>query len=128
MFDDDKRLIGACGINCAKCGIYQAYKEKDVESQRRIAEDIFGEDSEVLPEQIACDGCGGRLDVHWSSECEMMRCAHERGLVACSRCNEFICPELKAFYSKGYGVAKENALRQQKIGLKAWQKEQRSEE
>lgn len=129
MLDEDvKRLIGACGINCVRCGIYQAYTEKDVEGQRRIAKDIFGVDTEVLPEQITCEGCSGRLDVHWSSECEIMRCAHEKGLFACSRCNEFRCPKLETFYSKGYGKAKENALRQQKIGLEAWWREQQSEE
>lgn len=126
--EDDKRLIGACGINCARCGIYQAYTEKDEERQRRIAEDIFGEDTEVFPEQITCEGCGGRLDVHWSQECEIMRCAHEKGLIACSQCQAFPCKELETFYSKGYGKSKENAHKQQKIGLEAWWREQQSEE
>ena len=124
LYEDDKRLIGACGLNCAACGIYQAHTGKDVERQRRIAEDIFGKDTEVLPERIACEGCSGNLDVHWSSECEIMLCAHEKDLIACSQCNEFQCPKLDAFYSKGYGKAKENALRQHKIGLEDWWKEQ----
>jgi hypothetical protein len=122
--EDDKKLIGACGINCARCGIYQAYTEKDVERQRRIAEDIFGKDTEILPEQITCEGCGGKLDIHWSSGCEIMLCAHEKDMISCSQCNEFQCPKLGTFYSKGYWKANENALRQQKIGLEAWWKEQ----
>lgn len=122
--EGDKRLVGACGINCAACDIYQTYIEKDVEGQRRIAEAIFGEDTDVAPEQITCEGCGGRLDVHWSPECKMMWCAHGKGLLACSQCQEFLCPDLEKFYSTGYEKARQNAMRQREIGLEPWWKEQ----
>ena len=68
-------------------------------------------------------GCGGWLEAHWSPDCGIMQCAHERGLLACSRCPEFICPALEKFYATGY--EKENALRQLEIGLEAWWKEHR---
>jgi len=35
MIDDDKKLIGACGIFCADCGIYKSYKSQDKERQER---------------------------------------------------------------------------------------------
>lgn len=122
--EDEKKLVGACGINCSTCDIYQAYTRRDVEWQRKIAKAIFDEDTEVAPEQITCDGCGGRLEIHWSPDCKMMRCAHERGLFACSQCPEFPCPDLETFYSKGYEKTKQNALRQREIGLEAWWREQ----
>ncbi|MFQ6053442.1 MAG: DUF3795 domain-containing protein [Candidatus Bathyarchaeia archaeon] len=100
--------------------------EGDVEGKRRIIEAIFGEDADVRPEQITCGGCGGRLEIHWSPECGIMRCAHSKGLLTCSECPEFVCPELEAFYSMGYEKARRNALRQRSIGLEAWWKEQRA--
>jgi len=123
--EEDKPLIGACGIDCAECRIYLAYMKGDVVEQRRIAEDLFGEGTEIPPEKITCGGCGGPLDVHWSPECKVMLCAHGRGLLACSQCREFPCPDLEAFYSKGYEEAKENALRQREVGLEAWLRERR---
>jgi len=123
--EEDKKLIGACGINCAKCDIYQAYVKRDVEAQRMIAKRIFGENTDIGPEKITCDGCGGRLDIHWSGDCKIMRCAHGRKLVACSQCSEFPYPDLKAFYVKGYEKAKRNALRQREVGLEAWWREQK---
>jgi len=54
----------------------------------------------------------------------MMQCAHDKGLLACSQCTEFLCPDLEAFYTKEYEKAKQNALRQREIGLEAWWKEQ----
>lgn len=125
MLDEkDKKLIGACGINCSKCSIYQAHISKDAEWQKRIAKEIFGEDTEISPEKITCEGCGGSLDVHWSPDCSIMLCTHEKGLLTCSQCREFPCPDLEAFYSKGYEKAKQNALRQKEIGLEAWWREQ----
>jgi len=123
LSEDDKKLIGACGIDCATCDIYRAYTKGDVEGQVRIIRAIFGEDSDVKPEQITCDGCGGRLEIHWSPDCGIMRCAHDRGLLACGQCPEFICLDLEAFYSTGYEKAKQNALRQREIGLETWWKE-----
>ena len=120
---NDEKLIGSCGINCAKCDIHLAYTNGDVEGQRKIVKAIFGEDTEVVPEQITCDGCGGRLEVHWSPDCRIMQCAHEKGLLACSQCLEFPCPILEAFYTEEYEKAKSNALRQREIGLEAWRRE-----
>ena len=122
--EEARRLVGACGLNCGRCRIYQASAGGDLELQRRIALELFGEDSDVLPEQIACGGCWGDLGVHWSPGCGVRACAQGRGLVACSQCGEFPCPRLEEFYSKGYGGARENAYRQRVVGLEDWWREQ----
>jgi len=124
MLNKESKLIGACGLNCAACNIYQAYTKEDVEAQRRIAKSLFGENTTIGPEKITCEGCGGRLDVHWSSDCKIMQCARETKLVTCSQCPEFPCPNLKAFYARGYEKAEQNALKQREIGLEAWWKSQ----
>jgi hypothetical protein len=120
MLNKERKLIGACGLNCAACNIYQAYTRKDVEAQRKIAKSLFGENTTIGAEKITCDGCGGRLDIHWSSDCKIMQCVQERKLVACSQCSEFPCPNLEAFYARSYEKAEQNALKQREIGLEAW--------
>jgi hypothetical protein len=125
MLNKESKLIGACGLNCAACNIYQAYTKEGVEAQRRIAKSLFGENTNIEPEKITCDGCGGRLDMHWSADCKILQCAKEKRLTACSQCSEFLCQNLKAFYSKGYETAQQNALKQREIGLEAWWKSQR---
>ena len=126
--ESERKLVGACGIYCANCGIYQSCKSQDRERQERIAKAIFGEDTEVRPELIKCDGCGGALEDHWSSECKIMLCAHEKGLLACSQCLEFPCKELEKFYSEEREETKKNALRQKEIGIKKWLEEQKKKE
>jgi len=121
--EDDKKLIGACGIFCADCGIYQSYKSQDRQRQEKIAKDIFGENGRA--EQITCDGCRGAMDVHWSGECKIMLCTSERELLACSECAEFPCETLEEFWAKGYESAKENALRQKEMGLENWLEKQK---
>lgn len=123
--EDDKKLIGACGIFCADCGIYQSYKSQDRQRQEKIAKDIFGENGRA--EQITCDGCRGAMDVHWSGECKIMLCTSERELLACSECAEFPCETLEEFWAKGYESAKENALRQKEMGLENWLEKQKRE-
>jgi hypothetical protein len=125
--EDDRKLIGACGIFCADCGIYQSYKSEDRRRQEKIVKDIFGENTDVKPEQITCDGCRGAMDVHWSGECEIMLCSREKELLACSECVEFPCETIEKFWAKGYESAKKNALRQQEIGLENWLEKQKRE-
>lgn len=125
--EDDKKLIGACGIFCADCGIYQSCKSQDRRRQEKIAKDIFGENTDVKPEQIRCDGCRGAMDVHWSGECEIMLCSREKELLACSECAEFPCETIEKFWAKGYESAKKNAFRQKEIGLENWLEKQKRE-
>ena len=86
----DEKLIGACGIDCAKCNIYRSYTKKGVEWQRKISKDIFGD----AMHKVNCDSCGRILDILWSPGCTMMQCAYEKGLLVCSQCPEFPCPDL----------------------------------
>jgi len=120
----DRALIGACGIDCSRCRIYLAYTAGDVEWQRQIIRDLFGEDSDIKPEQITCGGCGGDPSIHWSPDCRIRLCAHGRGLTACSQCPEFPCSKLEGFYAEGYEEARRNALRQREVGLEAWWREE----
>ena len=121
-------LISVCGLNCAKCDIYQAYHGDEklrgemVEWFRKKLNEIVG------PEQITCDGCRGSLEVHWSPECKMMLCASEKGLQYCFLCEDFPCAAVKGFASDGtshHERTVNNAKRMKEIGIEAWIEEQK---
>lgn len=120
--------ISVCGLNCAKCDIYEAgHGNKKLMGE--ILEWFRKERNETLiPDQIRCDGCRGSLDTHWSSDCKMMLCAKKKELQHCFQCRDFPCSILNEFCSDGVPHHKrtvENLKRMKEIGLKAWIDEQR---
>jgi hypothetical protein len=115
--------IAVCGLNCPRCGIHQAYNNKDREWQVRIGKDIFGEDADIDPETIRCGGCRGSLEIHWSENCNLRKCAEERGHTYCFECDDFVCEKLEDFGSHGPGFharTVENMKQMKEIGLNAW--------
>jgi len=123
-----KWLISVCGLNCAKCDIYQAGCG-DKKLLDEIIEWFRKERNEIVkPEQIKCEGCGGPLEFHWSSDCKMMLCAKEKGLRFCFQCEDFPCSEVKEFSVDGVPHHKktiENAKRMKEVGIEAWIEEQK---
>jgi hypothetical protein len=81
----------------------------------------------LKPEQIACEGCRGPLNAHWSEDCKMMLCAKKKGIQYCFQCGEFPCGILKEFASDGavhHKKTVENLHRMKQIGVDAWIAEQ----
>lgn len=87
---------------------------------------LFGENSEIEPEQITCEGCRGSPRVHWSPDCGILLCCVRKQVRACSECSEMVCHKLREFYASGHEEAKANALRQREVGLEEWWKEERN--
>jgi hypothetical protein len=91
----------------------------------------FKEKSETVieSEQIRCDSCRGPLESHWSPDCEMMKCAKERGYVHCFKCGDFPCEKLEEFSRNGvahHARTVNNLKRMREIGLNNWIKEEES--
>jgi hypothetical protein len=99
-----------CGLNCLTCQIYLATRETDPKKQRQMREGIAcyirGHfDPKTRAEDITdCDGCtvkGGRLFSE-CQECEVRKCAMEKGLKNCAYCSAYACEKLKeVFESEG---------------------------
>jgi len=99
-------MIAYCGLNCIKCPIYLATREKNAEKQRRMREQIaraikkhLGVETRV-EDVTDCDGCmtkGGRL---FSScqDCQIRKCAAAKGLKNCAYCSEYACEKLSKFF------------------------------
>jgi hypothetical protein len=117
----DRWLVSVCGLNCAKCDIYQAghgnekLREEMVEWFRKERNET------VKPEQIRCEGCRGSLEVHWSPDCRIMLCAEKKALQYCFQCEDFPCKILEEFGSDGISHHKRtfgNLKRMKKSDLK----------
>jgi len=129
MAENSKKwVISVCGLNCAKCDIYQADHGNE-KLRDEIIEWFRKERNEtVKPEQVRCEGCWGPLNIHWGSDCKMMLCARKRGLQYCFQCDDFPCAILNEFSSDGISHHKrtiENSKRMKEIGIEAWVKEQK---
>jgi len=120
--------ISICGLNCAKCDIYQAAHGND-----KLRDEIVNWFREkhnkiVKPEQIICEGCRGPLDDHWSPKCKLMLCARNKGLQYCFQCEDFPCVNVNKFSSDDifhHRRTIENLKRMKKIGIKGWIAEQK---
>jgi len=100
-------MIAYCGLNCVKCPMYLATREKNAEKQRQMREQIahyitkhFGTETR-LEDITDCDGCmikGGRL---FSSckNCQIRKCAAAKGLRNCAYCDKYPCEELSKFFN-----------------------------
>jgi hypothetical protein len=119
--------LSVCGLNCAKCDIYEAGHGNE-KLRNEIVEWFKKERHEsVKPEKVTCEGCRGPLSSHWSEDCKMMLCAKEKGHKYCFECASFPCEVLSKFGADGVSHHKktvENLKTMRKIGLEAWIKEQ----
>ena len=123
----DRWLISVCGLNCAKCDMYQAGHGNE-KLRDEIVEWFRKERNEIVkPEQIRCEGCRGSLETHWSPDCKMMLCAKKKALQYCFQCEDFPCNILKKFGSDGMSHHKrtfDNLKKMKEIGLERWIAEQ----
>lgn len=126
--NSEKWSISVCGLNCAKCDIYQAGHGNE-KLRDEIIEWFKKERNEtVTPERIRCEGCRGLLDTHWSPDCKMMLCARKKRVHCCFQCQDFACTIVNEFSSDSISHHKrtiENSKVMREIGIEAWITEQK---
>ena len=89
--EPDKRLAAVCGLFCPACSIYIGTREDP--ARLKLIADRFG----IPVEEARCDGCRSDRRFPYCATCKMEKCAAEKGLDFCGACEEFPCPDLKAF-------------------------------
>jgi len=127
--NSDTWTISVCGLNCAKCDMYEASHGNEKVRDEIVQWFKEKRNKTLQPEQIRCEGCRGPLDAHWSEDCRMLSCATQRGLQYCFQCSDFPCTKLKDFCSDGVAHHKrtvENLARMKEIGVQAWIAEQKA--
>ncbi|HNW99816.1 MAG TPA: DUF3795 domain-containing protein [Candidatus Cloacimonadota bacterium] len=108
----DKKLLGACGINCGNCDAYKATMAKDEAWKKEIAEKWsqgFGQ--EMTPEMVTCESCmQGETVIGFGHQCKVRLCAKEKGLNHCAECADFPCSVLNDWHAHMKNDAKDNLL------------------
>ena len=93
-------LIGACGLDCAKCDAFIATQADDWTALAGVAVKWTQEYNApgLTAANVQCDGCmtAGRKVGH-CSECQIRLCALERGLANCAVCPDYACEKLQGF-------------------------------
>jgi hypothetical protein len=86
-----ENLIAYCGINCAECDAYKATQNNDQAlREKTAAEWTKAHNFNFTPDMINCTSCKGNgVQVGYCSQCEIRKCASEKGLVNCGACAEF---------------------------------------
>lgn len=94
-----RRLVAACGNDCAACPRYTAHLyEKSEEQLRRTAELWFMigyRDRVVSPEELACPGCRKENRCRY----DVVGCCFGKGIGSCAACAQYPCERMKACFS-----------------------------
>lgn len=122
LSESEKKLIAPCGLYCGCCDDYIAHVNNDEELKKKVAAAINKQlDMDILPGQVGCEGCRGKLHTKWSANlnCEVRRCAEQKGVLSCVLCDDFACEKLRSHFA-GDINKKTNLHRIREIGLEAW--------
>jgi hypothetical protein len=100
--------IAYCGLPCHSCPIYLATREQDEEKRYKMRVDIAQQikehyNQECKPEDVNdCDGCKAEEERLYSGcrDCQIRKCASERGVENCAHCDEYTCEKLEEFFAK----------------------------
>jgi hypothetical protein len=106
----ERALVAKCGLNCAVCSIRLASLAGRRDWLEHAAE-RFG----CEPDDIYCDGCGGRVTRRWCNhaDCPVVHCQRQRKHEFCKGCDEFPCALLA-------DKRPDNLRRIHELGPEAW--------
>ena len=86
-----KELMGFCGIDCEKCDVYIATKNKDEKLREKTAK-LWSElnNATITPEMLYCEGCksNGKKCYYCSDLCEISKCAKQKQFENCGMCSK----------------------------------------
>lgn len=100
-----EEVLAYCGLVCHTCVIYLATREEDNEKRAEMRVEIareikkhYGE--EHRPEDIAdCDGCWTETGKLFCKNCEIRKCAREKGIENCAHCGRYACKKLEKLFT-----------------------------
>ena len=111
-----------CGLYCGACAILVATERGEVEKLLE-REEAAG----YTVEQLTCRGCRTDVLACFCADCEMLKCARERGVAYCSDCEDYPCEHNKAFQADEHphhSVVLKNLEAIRERGADAWLAEQ----
>ena len=116
----DAKKLAFCGIYCPQCSFAVAYESGKREHLLTMPEKYEKYKQAPLAEMGDCLGCKYE---NLCGDCNIKDCAIEKGIVACSDCNEFPCEMASSFWNDGvphHLQALENLKTMNAIGKEKW--------
>lgn len=94
------KMLGMCGLDCAACPAYIAYKTDNQALRVTTAAQWskqFG--MEMRPEAVNCVGCLGTEgpQIGHCAECEIRKCGLAKNVKNCGLCPDYACPKISKF-------------------------------
>lgn len=96
-----KKLLAACGLDCAACPAFIAAKTNDDELRRKTAAQWSVDYGfAATPEMINCHGCFATdgVQIGHCGECALRLCAVERKVANCGACPDYGCAKTAEFF------------------------------
>ena len=96
-----EKMLGMCGIDCAKCPAYEAtQKDDDALREKTAAEWSKMFHADIKPENINCDGCtSGSKHFGYCDSCQIRICGTGKDLNTCAECSDYSCSILTEFHA-----------------------------
>jgi hypothetical protein len=94
------KTLAMCGLDCAACPAFIAYKTNDQALRVKTADGWSkGFKVELKPEDINCVGCLKTKGVQISHcrECEIRKCGLARKVKNCALCRDYPCEKIAKF-------------------------------
>jgi len=94
------KMIAYCGLVCSDCPTLIATQKNDDKMREETAKkwsEMFHAD--IKPADINCDGCptDSASLFNYCAQCEIRKCAREKGVKNCAYCADYPCKKLTAF-------------------------------
>jgi hypothetical protein len=94
------QMIAYCGIACSECPTFLATQKNDDRMREETARkwsEMFK--APIKPADINCDGCPAESTrlFGYCAQCDIRKCARDKGVENCAGCADYPCPKLAAF-------------------------------
>ena len=103
-------MIAFCGSACQQCDAFAATRDDDDQKRAQVAQ-LWSKQyhAQIKAEDINCQGCKSTGDIHFNycHVCEIRKCAMEKDVQNCARCDDYSCEKLDKFFE----IAPENKER-----------------
>ncbi len=97
------KMLGMCGLDCAACPAYIAYKTDDQALRVKTAAEWSKQFNVAMkPEGINCVGCLKTKgpQIGHCSECEIRKCGLAKKVKSCALCADYPCDKISKFIAQ----------------------------